>query len=51
MNGLAWARRGDRADKDGGGEEDKTRGHEPAEGGDGADYAGQRGPRLVRGRR
>lgn len=51
MNGRAWARRGDRLTRTGAEKEDKTRGDEPAEGGDGADCAGQRGPSLVRGPR
>lgn len=45
------ARRGDKLTRTGAEKQDKTRGHEPAEGGDGADCAGQRGPSLVRGRR
>lgn len=49
MNGRAWARRGGRLSRTGAEKEDKTRGDEPAEGGDGADCAGQRGPSLVRG--
>lgn len=44
------ARRGDKLTRTrtGAEKEDKTRGDEPAEGGDGADCAGQRGPSLVR---